>query len=383
MWKDISSRTTVRDKIMKHILMITNDTNFAWNLRREVLQRFIKEGYRVTLAGEILNFREDLEVLGCELADIKTARHGTSILQDLQLFGRYFSVLRKRKPDIVLTNNIKPNVYAGLACRILGIPYMPNITGLGTPVEHPGPMQKLTTMLYKIGVGSANAVLFQNTENVEFFKSRKMLSPRSSVVLLPGSGVNLNSHPLLPYPDSGKIHFLFVARVMKEKGIDLFLAAARKFHGKDRVFDVVGGCDDENYLSILKEAQEEGLIVYHGLQHDMMPFYKQCSCFLYPSYYPEGMSNVLLEAAASGRPVIAADRSGCRETVDHGISGYIIPVNDEEATLNAVEKFLNLNWEERRAMGLAGRAKVEREFDREIVVKMTLKKVREVLTNTL
>lgn len=353
---------------MKHILMITNDTNFAWNLRREVLQRFVTEGCRVTLVGEILNFREELEALGCELADIKTARHGTSILQDLKLFTHYFSILRSKKPDVVLTNNIKPNVYAGLSCRILGIPYIPNVTGLGTPVEHPGPMQNLTTMLYKIGVGGAKAVLFQNTENLQFFKDRNMLSSKSRVVLLPGSGVNLDSHPLLPYPDSGKTHFLFVARVMKEKGIDLFLAAARKFHREDRVFEVVGGCDDENYLRILKEAQEEGIIAYHGLQHDMTPFYERSSCFLYPSYYPEGMSNVLLEAAASGRPVIAADRSGCRETVDNGISGYIVPVNDKDATLLAVEKFLNLTWEERKAMGLKGRAKVEQEFDRDIVV---------------
>lgn len=366
---------------MKHILMITNDTNFAWNLRREVLQQFVKEGYRVTLAGEIMNFREELEALGCELADIKTARHGTSIVQDIRLFARYFSMLRKKKPDVVLTNNIKPNVYAGLACRILGISYIPNITGLGTPVEHPGPMQKLTTMLYKIGVAGAKAVLFQNTENLQFFQNRNMLSQSSRVVLLPGSGVNLESHPLLPYPDSGKTHFLFVARVMKEKGIDLFLAAARKFHREDLVFEVVGGCDDENYLRILKEAQEEGLIVYHGLQHDMVPFYERCSCFLYPSYYPEGMSNVLLEAAASGRPVIAADRSGCRETVDNGISGYIVPVNDENATLEAVEKFLALSRDERKAMGLNGRAKVEREFDREIVVRMCLDTVQAILEN--
>lgn len=357
---------------MKHILMITNDTNFAYNLRREVLQRFVKEGYRVTLLGEILSFREELEAMGIELVDIKTARHGTSIVQDLKLFVRYFGVLRGKKPDIVLTNNIKPNVYAGLSCRLLRIPYIPNITGLGTPVEHPGPMQKLTTFLYKLGIADAPVVLFQNQENLQFFRNRNMLSSKNKTVLLPGSGVNLQSHPLMTYPESGKTHFLFVARVMKEKGIDLFLAAARKFHREDLVFEVVGGCDDENYLRILREAEQEGVIVYHGLQNNMTPFYERCSCFLYPSYYPEGMSNVLLEAAASGRPVIAADRSGCRETVDDGVSGYIVPVNDEEATLQAVEKFLNLTWEERKAMGLAGRAKVEREFDRELVVQMYL-----------
>ena len=187
--------------------------------------------------------------------------------------------------------------------------------------------------------------------------------------------MNLQTHPLLEYPKTGKIHFLFVARVMKEKGIDLFLSAARKFQSDNHVFEVVGGCDDENYLKILKEAQEQGIIVYHGLQKDVTPFYERCSCLLYPSYYPEGMSNVLLEAAACGRPAIAADRSGCRETVDDGVTGYIVPVNDEQAVLQAVENFLSMTWQRRREMGLAARTKVEREFDREIVVRMCMDEV--------
>jgi len=354
--------------MMKHVVMITNDTTFAYNLRREILLRSVQEGYQVTLIAEFLSHTEELASLGCNMIDVQTGRHGKSIVQDLRLFLKYFTVLRSCRPDIVLSNNIKPNVYAGLACRLLRIRYIPNITGLGTPVENPGPLQRLTTFLYKIGVGGASAVLFQNKENERFFRERNMLSPRSSVILLPGSGVDLQSHPLLEYPREDKIHFLFVARVMKEKGIDLFLAAARKFHREDRVFEVVGGCDDENYLEVLEEAQAQGIILYHGQQKDVTPFYERCSCLLYPSYYPEGMSNVLLEAAACGRPVIAADRSGCRETVDDGVSGYIVPVNDEGAVLGAVERFLSLSWEERRAMGLAGREKMEREFDRNIVV---------------
>lgn len=364
---------------MKHVVMITNDTTFAYNLRREVLERLVQEGYRVTLIAEHLSRVEELSSTGCNLIDVKTGRRGTSILKDLHLFLTYFDVLRKSRPDIVLSNNIKPNVYAGIVCRLLKLRYIPNITGLGTPVENPGPLQKLTTFLYKIGVGGAETVLFQNSENVQFFKDRNMLSAKSKDVLLPGSGVNLQSHPLLDYPKEGKVHFLFIARVMKEKGIDLFLAAARKYHSENCVFEVVGGCDDENYLKILKDAQEQNIIVYHGLQKDVTPFFERCSCFLYPSYYPEGMSNVLLEAAASGRPVIAADRSGCRETVDDGVSGYIVPVNDEEAVLNAVEKFLSLSWEERRAMGLAGRAKVEQEFDREIVVRMCMEELNKAI----
>lgn len=363
---------------MKHVVMITNDTTYTYNLRREVIIRAIQEGYRVTLVTEFLSHTEELAALGCDMINIQPERHGTSVLQDMRLFCEYYRILRSCRPDVVLTYNIKPNVYAGLACGLLKIKYIPNVTGLGTPLENPGVLRVLTTFLYRIGVRKASAIMFQNKENECFFRDRNMLSSATKVILLPGSGVNLENHDLLEYPKPDKVHFLFVARVMKEKGIDLFLAAARKFHRENIVFEVVGGCDDENYLRILKQAQEENVIVYHGLQKDMAPFYERCSCFLYPSYYPEGMSNVLLEAAASGRPVIAADRSGCRETVDNGISGYIVPVNDEQAVLNAVEKFLGLGWEERRAMGLAGRTKVEREFDRQIVVQMYMDQLAEL-----
>lgn len=357
------------------ILMITNDTTFAYNLRREVLRRFVAEGHIVALISEVLAFKEELEELGCRVLPVETDRRGTSVFNDLKLFCRYFSILAKEKPDIVLTNNIKPNVYGGLACRLLGIRYMPNITGLGTAVEHPGKMQALTTRLYKWGVAGAECVFFQNSENLEFFRKRNMLSPKSRTCLLPGSGVDLTTYTLLPYPENGEIHFLFAARIMKEKGIDLFLEAARRFHSENVVFDVCGACDDEAYGEKMCEAHDAGIIRYHGQQKYMRPFYEQCSCFLYPSYYPEGMSNVLLEAAATGRPAIAADRSGCRETVTDGVTGYIVPVNDEAATIAAVEKFLLLTWQQCRDMGLAARAKVEKEFDRAIVVEKYMEQI--------
>ena len=356
-------------------LILANDTMFVYNLRRELAQRLVEEGYEVVVVSEPLCHKRKLRALGCRLENVNTGRHGTNPLADLKLFAQYFKTLKAEKPDTVFSNNIKPNVYGGLACRLLGIRYMPNITGLGTPVENPGLMQKLTTRLYKMGVAGAECVFFQNEENLQFFRDRKMISPKSRVCLLPGSGVNLEARSVKEYPPEGKIRFLFAARIMREKGIDLFLAAARKFHSENVLFDVCGMCDDLEYLEILEQAQDDGVLTYHGSQKDMNPFYEQCSCFLYPSYYPEGMSNVLLEAAASGRPAIAANRSGCRETVDDGVTGYIVPVNDEQATLEAVEKFLALTWEQRRDMGLAARAKVEREFDRQLVVEAYLKEI--------
>ena len=353
---------------MGKVMLLANDTSYVYNLRGELLQQLKKDGYEITIVSEPIHHQEKLKAAGCKLIDVITGRHGTNPFADLLLLIKYLRILRKEKPDIVLTYNIKPNVYGGLACRLLKLRYMPNITGLGTAVENPGKMQKLTIGLYKMGVAGAECVFFQNSENQRFFEERRMLGKKTRVHLLPGSGVNLQTHPMKEYPEEGPVRFLFAARIMKEKGIDLFLAAARKYHSDQVHFDVCGMCDDQEYLKILNEAQKENIITYHGVQKDMNPHYAQCSCFLYPSYYPEGMSNVLLESAASGRPAIAADRSGCREIVDDAVTGYVVPVNDENAVIEATGKFLSLSWEQRRQMGLLAREKVEREFDRQLVV---------------
>lgn len=169
---------------------------------------------------------------------------------------------------------------------------------------------------------------------------------------------------------------MFTARVMKEKGIDLFLAAARKFASENVIFDVCGACDDENYKEILNN---EKCVTYHGEQKDMTPFYSECSCFLYPSYYPEGMSNVLLEAAASGRPVIAADRAGCRETLEDGVTGFLVPINNEKAVIEATDKILKMSDEERKAMGQRGSEKIRREFDRKLVVEAYWDEIQRIM----
>lgn len=352
------------------ITLIANDSTFVYNLRREVLAALIAQGHQLTVLSQICSHGEELEQIGCTLRNVQISRRGANPLGDIKLLWRFVRILRNNKPDIVLTNNIKPNVYAGLACRILGIRYIPNITGLGTAVEFPGKMQQLTTRLYKWGVAGADCIFFQNEENVRFFEKRRMMPKTAKILLLPGSGVNLQTHPELPYTPGEVVNFLFVARLLKEKGIGLYLAAAKRIAAKypNTMFHVCGGCDDPRYLAIVKEAETEGYVEYHGEQKEMTPFYRMAHCVVHPSYYPEGMSNVLLEAASSGRPIIATDRSGCRETVDAGVSGYLIPTQDEEALVQALEDFLSLTWEERQGLGQAGREKMEREFDRQIVV---------------
>lgn len=362
----------------RKVMLLVNDTTYAYNLRKEVMEGLVAEGYEVVVVCELLLLQNELKALGCRLIGIKANRHGTNPLDDLRLLRQYIGILREEKPDVVLSYNIKPNIYGGFACRMMGIAYMPNITGLGTAVEYDGPMQVLTTRLYRWGVAGARCVFFQNSENAEFFRSRKMIAKRSRTCLLPGSGVSLEKYRAKPYPQGKTIHFLYIARVMKEKGIDLYLAAAKMIHEKypDTLFHICGMCDDEAYVSVLNQACEDGYIRYHGQQKDMTPFFEMAHCIVHPSYYPEGMSNVLLEAAATARVIIATDRSGCRETVDDGVSGYIVPIKSEEKLIEAIEKFLGLSWEQRRDMGLAGRRKMEAEFDRSIVVKMVLDEVK-------
>ena len=362
-----------------NIVLIANDTTFVYNLRREIIVEFIKQGHKLTVIAQFLSHKEELEKIGCDLVNVQIGRRKTNPVDDLKLMGIYLRILREIKPDLVFLNNIKPNVYAGFACRMLGIRYVPNITGLGTAVELPGRMQQLTTRLYKWGVAGADYIFFQNKENVNFFEERHMMPRKAKIYLLPGSGVNLQTHPALPYVPDNTVQFLFIARLLKEKGIELYLSAAKRIAQKyDNVmFHICGGCDDPKYLEIVHDAEVAGYIQYHGEQKDMLPFFQMAHCVVHPSYYPEGMSNVLLEAAACARPIIATDRSGCRETVNPGVSGYLIPVRDEESLVCALEDFMSQSWENRWQMGREGRQKMEQEFDRKLVVQTYLEVLQE------
>lgn len=366
---------------MSKILLIANDSTYVYNLRKEVIQALITNGDQVTVVCEKKQHTQELAEIGCHLHFLSVARHGKNPLKDLTLLRTYRTILKRECPDVVLTYNIKPNVYAGMACAALHIPYLVNVCGLGTPVEVPGLLQILTVNLYKMGVRKASCVFFQNSENEAFFNQRHVAPGRHR--LLPGSGVNIHQYRLLPYPQGNTVEFLFISRVMKEKGIDQYLQAAqtiRKTH-PETVFHVIGGCDDPAYQAELDALQQQGIIQYHGHQKDMLPFQKISACTIHPTYYPEGMSNVLLESAACGRPLITTDRSGCREIVEDGINGFICRQKDSVDLIKQIEKFLALTWEQRKAMGQAARRKVEREFDRQIVVEAYLEEIQRALEN--
>lgn len=358
------------------VLIATNNDIGLYKFRREIIEELLKE-HEVYISLPNGEFVEELTKMGCKYRECNFNRHGTNPFKDIQLILYYWSLMIRTKPDIVFTYTIKPNIYAGLICSILNIPYVANITGLGTAVENPGLMQFITVNLYKLGLKKAQKVFFQNTENRDFMISKGVV--RGKYDMLPGSGVNLKNFTVSEYPNDETVDFVFVSRIMKEKGIDQYLDAAkeiRRRHPKTR-FHICGFCE-QAYEDELKRLNEDGTIIYHGLVKDMATIYKQMSCTIHPTYYPEGLSNVLLESAASGRPIITTNRSGCREVVDDGINGYIVKERDSNDLIEKIEKFLSLSNEERKNMGLAGRTKVEKVFDRKIVVEKYMKQIKSI-----
>ena len=356
------------------VLLVSNVTGGLVNFRRELLEALCLEYDVTVLASENIG-RDLLDRLGCTFINTDFDRHGTNPVRELGLYFRYKKLIKQIAPKIVMTYTIKPNIYAGAACASLGIPYVVNVTGLGAAVENGGLMQKVTVPMYRYGIRKAQKVFFQNAENQRFMLEHKML--RGPYELLPGSGVNLDRFKLLDYPKGDEVHFVFISRVIKAKGIDQFIEAAEYIRAKYPYtrFHVCGNCEQE-YEGRLKELTDRGILIYHGRVNDIPAIHKLSACTVHPSYYPEGMSNVLLESAASGRPVITTRRAGCREVVDEGISGYLVNERDSKDLIEKIEQFLALSWDQRRDMGLAGRKKVESEFDRRIVVEKYLKEIQ-------
>ena len=229
-----------------------------------------------------------------------------------------------------------------------------------------------------MGLKKASCVFLQNQDNADFINRKRIIKGKQK--LIPGSGVNLNYYQVLDYPNDEIINFLFISRVMKQKGIDQYLDAARFIKSKypNAEFHILGFCEDA-YEDKLNEMRNEGIIQYHGMQSDLRDFHKISHCTIHPTYYPEGMSNVLLESAACGRPIITTNRSGCREIVDDGVNGYIVEQKNSQDLIDTIEKFLRLDYETKKQMGLAGRAKVQNEFDRNLVVDVYLEEVKGAL----
>lgn len=366
---------------MKKVLILVNHDVVIYNFRKELVERLLKDGYEVYISSPYGERIDDLVAMGCKHIEAKIARHGTNVIEELKLLKYYKKIIKEIEPDVVLSYTIKPNIYGGMACRMLKVPCIANITGLGTAVENRGIMQNITTTLYRIAFKKINCLFFQNTENRQFFIDKSLAVDKHR--LIPGSGVNLEHFNVLEYPSDEIIEFTFISRIMKEKGIEQYIEAAEFIRNKypNTRFHICGFCE-EAYEDRLKVLQEQGIVTYHGMQRDVRLILKNTHCTIHPTYYPEGMSNVLLESSACGRPIITTNRSGCRETVDDDINGFIVEQQNSKDLIKKIEKFLKLSYEEKKLMGLAGREKVEKEFDRQIVIEAYMDEIDKINANS-
>ena len=371
------------------IALFTNNDDDVYCFRLELLQAIRDAGYPLMISCpdgpkfEVLEkegFKKNVDFI---YDDPDIDRRGTNILNDVKLAAHYFKVLKKYRPAVLLSYTAKPNVYAGLSAKLLGIPVITNLTGWGSVIMQKGIKKFIAMQLFKIAFRNSSCLMFQNATNQRKAKKSGMVKGRYR--LIPGSGVALNRFEIQPYPAGGDgvsgetVVFNYIGRVLHDKGVDDYIEAARRIRKKypNTEFNMLGFIEptEMHYEKDLKELGEQGIVHYRGSQKDVRPWVARSHCIIHPSTYGEGMSNVLLENAASARPIITTDNPGCKEAVDDEKSGFIYHGGDVDALVKKIEAFLSLPNEERKDMGLAGRRKMEKEFDRKIVIKAYLKMI--------
>lgn len=356
------------------ILVLANNDIGLYNFRKELIEKLICMGNEVYIS---LPYGEKIDLLtamGCKFIDTDIDRRGINPLTDIKLIRTYFKIIKQVKPDKVITYTIKPNIYGGMVCRIKNIPMYANITGLGTAFQNDGLLTKLVCAMYKFAFKKIKTVFFENEGNRDIIVGKGIV-PKSKTHCLKGAGVNTEEFVFSQYPIDGKIHFLFIGRVMSEKGVDeLFTAAERlKKDGENVMVDIVGPFE-ENYADTVKELEERGVIKYHGYQSDVKQFIEKSHCFVLPSYH-EGMANTLLECGAMGRPLITSNIHGCMEAVRDGITGYLCQVKDADDLYKKMKKFIALPYEQKKEMGNLSHEFVARVFDKKKVVEETVREI--------
>lgn len=352
------------------ILILSNYANGLLLFRKEVISSFVEAGDSVVISVPLDENTSRLEPLGVRIVPCHLDRRSMNPLKDLQLVSEYLRLLKAEKPDIVFTYTIKPNLYGGLACLLKKIPYLMNITGLGTALENSGILSRLLLAFYRLTTSKADRVFFQNKGNLEFMQQHNIACKNS--MLLPGSGVNLNEHSFEQYPSEAQgIRILAVLRIMKDKGIEEYLCAAKALHTKypHVSFELAGEYEEDSrakYEPLIQELEADNLLKYYGHVDHIPQIMAQDHIIVHPSYH-EGLSNVCLEAAACGRPVLTTDVPGCRETITVE-SGILFAPKSSASLITALETVLSYTPEMRKSMGIAGRHHVESRFSRQIVV---------------
>ena len=365
------------------IALLTNNDDDVYCFRKELIEDIIAAGYEMLIScpdGEKFELMKHIEYR-YDNPDID--RRGTNIVADFKLFLHYFRLFVKNKPSVILTYTAKPNGYAGIAAYLLGIPCISNVTGFGSVLNEKSLKQKFIMSVFKFAFRRSTCVMFQNSTNMKLAVESGMI--KGEYKLIPGSGVNTERYPLQPYPEGGngkdgeKVVFNYIGRILHDKGVDDYMEAAKRIKSEypNTEFNMLGFIEptEIHYKSELSELENKDIIRYRGSLKDIKAFVAASHATIHPSTYGEGMSNVLLESASSGRPIISTDNPGCMETFIDGETGFIYHGGDVDALCQQIKRFLDISNEDRKAMGEKGRKYIKDNFSRDIVIKAYLEKI--------
>lgn len=355
------------------ILILTNHSYMLYRFRKELIEELMKNN-EVVLSMPFVGHHDDFMNMGLRCIETKLERRGINPFTDFSLMRFYKKILKEENPDLVITYSIKPNIYGGLMCTKLKIPFYANVQGLGTAFQTKG-LAQFVTLLYKTAFRKVQTVFFENQVNADEFINRKII-PVEKETILNGAGINLQTYEYKSYPNNYPPRFLYLGRIMKEKGMDELFEASEMLHsdGEKFILDLVGFFEDE-YKEKVDQLVEQGIVEFHGFQEEPRPYYAKADCVVMPSYH-EGMSNVNLEASATGRPVITTDIPGCRESVEDGITGWLCQSKNSNNLYKKMKQFLHTNVSEREIMGKSARKKMENEFDKNIIVSKTIEALK-------
>ena len=354
---------------MSRILFLANHFITLYSFRKELIRRLCEDSHEIYLSLPRDEDNKIFEDMGCKIILTDIDRRGVNPKNDLKLIKQYKKIISEIKPDIIFSYTIKPNIYGSMISNKLHYRQICNVTGTGATFLKKSFVKTVATLLYKVSIKNCYKVFFQNSGDRDYFVANKMI--KDNWAMLPGSGCNLDEHPYVEMPPDDEVRFIFIGRVMELKGIDQYLECAKAIHEKysNTKFYIAGWNEEEKYKTIVSEYEKSGHVEYIGFRKDINDWIAKCHCTILPSHGGEGVPNVLLESAATGRVCIGSRINGTKDVIDEGKTGYLFESGRAEDLIEKVEKFLALSFEEKKAMGFAGRAKVEKEFDREIVIK--------------
>jgi glycosyltransferase involved in cell wall biosynthesis len=378
---DATSRSTAT------IMIMANSVWYLVNFRLSLIRLLIKNGLDVVAVAPQGEDATLLTEAGIRFIPFRIDSKGTNPLHDTALFLRIIRLIRRERPAVFLGYTVKPNIYGGLACRLLGTPAIHNITGLGTAFIRDGWLTRIVKRMYQQAFEKATIVYFQNRDDRKLFVESKLVTAKQAK-LLPGSGVDLKfySYSTLPrHEDASPFRFILIARLLWDKGIGEYVAAARQLKAEEQSVqcDLLGFLGAENSSAIPSEMieawEQEGVISYLGSAKDVRPYIASADCVVLPSYR-EGTPRSLLEAASMGRPIITTDTVGCRETVEDGETGFLCKPFDSEDLVRAMQRMMNLKQQDRSEMGQRARSKMETQFDEQIVLNSYISSIEVILS---